>query len=298
MDSSHPQRTSSNQKRKAQDSIMVFSKHAEFMETYHRQNFSMPDSVIFYVAKNPKTSALYLKMIKTCKYFFVKNSIIVIDCLDTHRGKWRINKKPLDLTKYNCKYWITDKIHAPAFEFVNRNIFSSIISKLYRCDVKCLELFFQVVSFNDLSLLIPSAEKIYLRNVSVKKCDSIIPLEDIVAIAVKAKEISVDKPTITPKTMKKLSELPNFKKLDNLTLRNLSEVFDIDEFHGYMKKNFHTKFYLYFDEQISNAFKNRLETIVDEILETKEFNYKPPIISFIALDIQKYGKLYQIFSFH
>uniref|UniRef100_A0A914RAX6 Uncharacterized protein n=1 Tax=Panagrolaimus davidi TaxID=227884 RepID=A0A914RAX6_9BILA len=268
--------TSSNQKRKAQDSVMVTCKRTKFMATYRQQNFSMPDSVIFYIAKNPKTAALYLKMVKTCKYFFVKNQIIVIDRLHTFRGKWMVKEKSLDLTKYNCKYWITDQIYASC-----KNILLPFFPKLYQCDAKNLLLHSQVVSFIDLSLLISSAEKIYLYDVVVRHTDSSdVPLEDIVAIAVKAKEISVTKPTITSKTMKELLQIPHFAILDHFSLCNLSEVFDIDGFYVYMKKNQHTKFYISFDPQISDAFKNRLETIVDEILETKQFSYKPPCLNF------------------
>uniref|UniRef100_A0A914QUP1 Uncharacterized protein n=1 Tax=Panagrolaimus davidi TaxID=227884 RepID=A0A914QUP1_9BILA len=274
--------------------MMVTCKRAKFMEIYYRQNFSMPDSVIFYIAKNPKNAELYLKMVKTCKYFFIKNEIIVVNRLDDFLGKWRVNEKPHDFTKYNCKYWITNEITVSA-----RGLgFSPIIPKLYRCDVKRLRLSFQVVSFTDLSILISSAEKICLNNVVVKKCDSDIPLEDIVAIAVNAKYVDVREPTITPKTMIELTKLSHFLKLDAFTLYDLSEVLDIDAFYSYMKKNTHTKFFLDFDEQISDAFKNRLKTIVDEILESKQFNYKPPFISFIGLDMQKYRKLRQIYYSH
>uniref|UniRef100_A0A914QET2 Uncharacterized protein n=1 Tax=Panagrolaimus davidi TaxID=227884 RepID=A0A914QET2_9BILA len=219
-------------------------------------------------------------MVKICKYFFIKNPILVIDCLDTFYGKWEVNEKPLDLTKYNCKYWITDEIDASAYEFVDKNIFSPIIPKFYQCDIKRLFLYDQVVSFNDLSLLISSAQIIHLNNVIVKKGDSDIPLEDIIAIAVNAKSVEVYRPTISPKTMKELLRIPHFATLDNFTLNYVSEVFDIDAFYVYMKKNQHTKFYLKFDSQISDAYKNRLKTIIDEILETEELDYKPPFIMF------------------
>uniref|UniRef100_A0A914R1I3 Uncharacterized protein n=1 Tax=Panagrolaimus davidi TaxID=227884 RepID=A0A914R1I3_9BILA len=300
MDSSHLQRiTSSNRKRKAEDTVMVISKRTKFNTTYRRQNFSVPDSVIFYVAKNPKTAELYLKMVKTCKYFFVKNPIIIVPNLYASGGKWSSDHLPLNLTKYNCKYWITNRIYASNRGLVNRNIFSPVIPKLYRCDVKHLSLFHQIIYFDDLSLLISSAERIRFFDVVVKHADSSdVPLEDIVAVATKAKEISADKPTITPKTMKELTKLPNFTKLDYFALHDPSEVFNIDEFYGYMKKNFHTQFLLSYDEQISDAFKNRLETIIDEILETQQFSYKPPVIRFSGLDIQKYRKLYRIHFSH
>uniref|UniRef100_A0A914QCR8 Uncharacterized protein n=1 Tax=Panagrolaimus davidi TaxID=227884 RepID=A0A914QCR8_9BILA len=300
MDLTHPQRvTSSNKKHKVGNSMMVTCKRAKFMETYQRQNFSMPDSVIFYVAKNPKTAELYLKMVKTCKYFFVKNPIIVIHRLRAFCGKWEVNEKPLDLIKYNCKYWITDEIRASALDIVNRNIFSQVVPKLYRCDAKSLYLWSQVVSFNDLSLIISSAEEIYLENVIVKNADtSYVPLEVIVAIAIKAKEISVEEPKITPKTMKELTKLPNFSKFEYFSLSNLSEVFDIDVFYSYMKENSHTEFFLTFDEQISEGYMNRIETIIDEILETKQFNYKPPFLDSAGLDLQKYRTLRHIFYSH
>uniref|UniRef100_A0A914P8Z5 Uncharacterized protein n=1 Tax=Panagrolaimus davidi TaxID=227884 RepID=A0A914P8Z5_9BILA len=292
MDSSNP---ACNRKRKAEDSKMVISKRALFYSKYYQQNFSMPDSVVFYVAKNPKTAKLYLKMVKTCKYFFVKNPIVIIPNLHADDGKWHNGHVPLNLTKYNCKCWIIDNIYASARGFVCKNIFSPIIPKFYQCDVKRLHLHSQVVSFNDLSLLILSAERIKFINVVVKHADnSDVPLEDIVAIAIKAYKISATKPTITSETMKELTKLPNLLKLDYFSLYRLSEVFDVDEFYDYMKKNKHTNFYISFDPQISDAFKNQLETIVDEILETKQFNYKPPIIDFYGLDIQKYEKLYRI----
>uniref|UniRef100_A0A914QK35 Uncharacterized protein n=1 Tax=Panagrolaimus davidi TaxID=227884 RepID=A0A914QK35_9BILA len=300
MDSSNPAcDTYLNQKRKDQDSMMVPCKRTKFMATYHRQNFSIPDSVIFYVAKNPKTAELYLKMVKSCKYFFVKNPIIIIKNLHADGGEWRSDNLPLNLTKYDCKYWITDEIKASARGLVNQNIFSSIMPKLYQCDVKYISVSDQIISFNDLSLIISSAELISFNNVIVKHADSSdVPLEDVVAIAIKACKIWVDKPTITPKTMKELTKLSHFLKLDGFVLYCLTEVFDIDEFYGYMKKNQHTKLFLTFDEQISDAFKNRLKTIVDEILGTKEFDYKPPVINFTGIDSQKFNKLYQIYESH
>uniref|UniRef100_A0A914QYS8 Uncharacterized protein n=1 Tax=Panagrolaimus davidi TaxID=227884 RepID=A0A914QYS8_9BILA len=299
MDSSVCQRIISYPKREAQDSMVVSCTRAKFMATFYQQDFSLPDSLIFYIATNPKTAELYLKMIKTCKYFFVKNPIIIIDCLDTFGGKWRVNEKPLDLTKYNCKYWITDVISVSASVFVDKNILSTIIPKLYQCDVKCLSISHQIISFNDLSFIISSAEEIYFNNVIVKKCNSVIPLEGIIEIAVCAKSVNIFKPTITTKTMKELTKLSHFLKLYDFTLHDLSEVFDLDAFYSYMKKNQDTQFFLtFFDEQISEGYMNRLETIVDEILETKQFNYEPPVINFTGLDIQKYKKLYRIYLFH
>uniref|UniRef100_A0A914PBQ5 Uncharacterized protein n=1 Tax=Panagrolaimus davidi TaxID=227884 RepID=A0A914PBQ5_9BILA len=75
--------------------IVRNSKRAKFMATYRHQNFSMPDSFVFYIAKNPKTWKLYQKMVKTCKYFFVKNPILVIDKhLNYYDSQWTIEETP------------------------------------------------------------------------------------------------------------------------------------------------------------------------------------------------------------
>uniref|UniRef100_A0A914PA37 Uncharacterized protein n=1 Tax=Panagrolaimus davidi TaxID=227884 RepID=A0A914PA37_9BILA len=171
---------------------------------------------------------------------------------------------------------------------------------LNRCDVKRLFLSYQIISIDNLSLIISSSEWIDFIDVVVRHADSSnVPLEDIVAIAVNAKSIDDTGPTITANTMKKLTKLSHFFKLDDFTLYNVSEVFDIDAFYSYMKKNqWCTKCILEFDEQISDAFKNKLKTIVDEILETQQFNYKPPVINFIGLDSQKYENLRQIYFSH
>uniref|UniRef100_A0A914QV82 Uncharacterized protein n=1 Tax=Panagrolaimus davidi TaxID=227884 RepID=A0A914QV82_9BILA len=174
------------------------SKHAQFYSTYFRQNFSLPNNIIYYISKNPKSAKLYQKMIQTCKYFFIKNPIIVIDSrLAFCENQWLIKRKPYDISNVTCKFWITDDLSIASNslkinEDMNKNVVSSIIPKVYKCASKYLTLFNQNIFFHDLYFLIKSAEEIYFSDVCVKNDDgSNVAIEKIIEIAVKAKSFTL-----------------------------------------------------------------------------------------------------------
>uniref|UniRef100_A0A914P6M7 Uncharacterized protein n=1 Tax=Panagrolaimus davidi TaxID=227884 RepID=A0A914P6M7_9BILA len=256
MDLSKPLTSRSIHKRKAQDDRVILSKHDKFYATVQRQNFSMPDSVTFYMAKNPKTAELYQKVIQTCKYFFAKNSILVISSLLSY-GK-------------NGAY------------------------VLFRLDAKVLSISRHDVDYYDLLHLLPSAEKIFMMNVTVKyENGSIVALEEFVSMAVKAKIIRLNSThlSITSETMKYLLQIPHFGTLCLFLISNIPESFDLDTFYAHMKKNKLTKFRLVFNHPISDAYKTRLEAIFNEIYETEIHDYRPALIKYPRGDDVKYNRL-------
>uniref|UniRef100_A0A914QTX1 Uncharacterized protein n=1 Tax=Panagrolaimus davidi TaxID=227884 RepID=A0A914QTX1_9BILA len=179
---------------------------------------------------------------------------------------------------------------------MNKNVVSSIIPKVYKCASKYLTLFNQNIFFHDLSLLFQSAEEIYFSDVCVKNDDgSNVAVEKIIEIAVKAKSFTFHGGYMASKTMKELLKIPNFLKLDEFCMFSIPEDFDIETFYNYMKINKTTEFRLYFPNQISEAYKNRLEEIVDEIITTKKFDYKPPLFGFHGLDNEKYETLEKLY---
>uniref|UniRef100_A0A914QT93 Uncharacterized protein n=1 Tax=Panagrolaimus davidi TaxID=227884 RepID=A0A914QT93_9BILA len=257
------------------------SRRAQFFAKYFRQNFSLPDSILHHIAKNPKTWKLYQKMIRTCKYFFVKNPILVIRCLSHNKGdEWSADQLLIDLNKLKCKFWVTEEISVfPVVEDYNQNVLSSIIPKLYKCDVIFLNLTGQTISYCDLSFVISDAEKINFEDVTLKdENGEILPLEKLIEASIKAQRIRIIRPTMTSKTFNELTKIPHFANLDSLTLYDLHEDFDIEAFYVYMKKNRRTKFELCFDKSISDGYKARVEEIIDEIKSTKVFDYLPPLV--------------------
>uniref|UniRef100_A0A914QRG7 Uncharacterized protein n=1 Tax=Panagrolaimus davidi TaxID=227884 RepID=A0A914QRG7_9BILA len=294
----NPQSNGKNNGAEVGGMIVHNSKRAKFMETYRHQNFSMPDSLVFYIAKNSKSWKLYQKMVKTCKYFFIKNPILVIDKQLNHFGsEWTIEETPYNMNQTTSKHWYDSAI-SPVYstETKDHNILASIIPKLYRCDVWILQLLKQVISYHDLPLLISSAEMIYFVQVVVKHEDgSNVEVQKIVEIASNATIIDISHPTITSKTMVELLKIPNFSTLREFTLRNVPEVFDMEAFYVHMKKNKATDFYFLFDESISDEYVKRLLEIADEIIATKEFDYKPAFFGFRGLDDERHLKLRDIF---
>uniref|UniRef100_A0A914P5U0 Uncharacterized protein n=1 Tax=Panagrolaimus davidi TaxID=227884 RepID=A0A914P5U0_9BILA len=207
-------------------------------------------------------------MIQTCKYFFIKNPIIVSPNFpySLDHDKWCIGKTRFDLSQLICKYWITENFN-----------FTSILPKLYKCDAKEVTLKNIVVFFDDLSMFTKTAEDITFQRVTVKYSDdSIVPFEKIFETFINAKNFTFASNStlsnITSKTFNELLKIPHFLHLQSLYLNNIPEVFDIESFYVYMKKNKTTKLYLVFDKSISSPYKNRLKEIIDEILSKKIFS--------------------------
>uniref|UniRef100_A0A914PK85 Uncharacterized protein n=1 Tax=Panagrolaimus davidi TaxID=227884 RepID=A0A914PK85_9BILA len=185
----------SNRKRKSQDSNVVRSKRGrkqekchKFYSTYKRQDFSMPDSVIFHMTKNPNNAKMYQKMIQTCKHFFIKNPILVIPSIVYTYRKWCDSRNDFRLPNATSKFWITDQFYCSPTKATFKNPISSLIPKLFRFNAKILSVANQAIYYHDLRL--PSAEDIRMHSVSIKHENGLsVALENVVEIAVKAKEI-------------------------------------------------------------------------------------------------------------
>uniref|UniRef100_A0AC35FD13 Uncharacterized protein n=1 Tax=Panagrolaimus sp. PS1159 TaxID=55785 RepID=A0AC35FD13_9BILA len=170
-------------------------KRLHFDGQFCRQNWSLSYLVIDYITNTQTSAKAWTKLIQSCKNFFAKNQIFVIEklCL-TFDSKLKLSmnefEKSFDFAKVPCKFWITDIFHFP---FVTtQNKISSIIPKNYRCDVKVLRLFHQTISFDAFLFLSSNVEIIKLDFVTVKNENgSIVPFEKLVEILPKIKEIKL-----------------------------------------------------------------------------------------------------------
>uniref|UniRef100_A0AC35EWV9 Uncharacterized protein n=1 Tax=Panagrolaimus sp. PS1159 TaxID=55785 RepID=A0AC35EWV9_9BILA len=290
---------SPNRKRKAKDdTTMVESKRSKFLSTYiSRQTFALPDSMMFYIKKN-RSASLYKKLIKSCKYFFIKQPLLIVNSLFYYYTEWLVENKTFDLSKCTLKLWILDELDvSPDCRNAGHDELAvSVMSKLHRCDAKELSLSFQVISFNDLSSLISSAEFVSLQNVTVINGDgTTTAIEKIVEIAAKATSFFFKctpvLDTITSKTFDQIVNLPNFPQVTQFSLENIPEVFDLEAFYVFMKKNKTTKFHLKFADSCSEAYKNRIEAIIDEYLGTFPLDYEPVVLHFPQLNWIKRSRL-------
>uniref|UniRef100_A0A914PUS2 Uncharacterized protein n=1 Tax=Panagrolaimus davidi TaxID=227884 RepID=A0A914PUS2_9BILA len=283
---------------------MPSSKELFFKGPYLRQNWSLPDSIIYSITKNPSNSKAWQKLIQSCKYFFFKNPNFVIRKLSFHcNGKWEISLNKVKIqfsgfTNISCKFWLTYKFDICSCNSTPETV-SSLISRLYRCDVKKLILDEQNISFNEFLFLTSNVENIKLRHVIVKNEEgSIVPLEKLVKVLPKIKEFefydNFNSSCISKNTVKKLLEISHFSKINEFALFNIPESIDIKEFWNYIKKNKFTKFTFYFQETISEGYKNR----VDEIIEAESHDYKIPKINFKTISGEKWEKMVSLLDKH
>uniref|UniRef100_A0AC34GU04 Uncharacterized protein n=1 Tax=Panagrolaimus sp. ES5 TaxID=591445 RepID=A0AC34GU04_9BILA len=257
-----------------------------FLSTYRRrQEWSFPESIIYYMAMNPTN---------------LKNPILIADRFAYDRvDKKCFVYKGHDSTKFSSvssKFWITKKFSNFVRES-NPKMVASILPKFYRVDVKKVRLSCQNISLDDFVFLCLNVKRLDFNHTTVMNADgSIVSFEKLLALLPKLTYIEfLNKPassSITSKTAKELAEILQFSKVQYFELCNLSEVFDIEFFLNYMKKSTGIRFLVYFCPPLSEAFKNRLEEMIDEIIESKTCGID---LDFHELDEEKHDKIESLY---
>ena len=99
------------------------------------QQFTYSYSMMSYFLTQRISSLAHSKLSKTCKYFFEKNPVIVVDTVDFQSSNILITKKGWDCYKsltntfedLKCQLWITSTLH-----FSDKDVWASILPKIYR----------------------------------------------------------------------------------------------------------------------------------------------------------------------
>uniref|UniRef100_A0AC34FBM1 Uncharacterized protein n=1 Tax=Panagrolaimus sp. ES5 TaxID=591445 RepID=A0AC34FBM1_9BILA len=315
--------SSSSSESNAEESLMFPSK-TQFLQTYRHQSFSLPESIMHYMAMNPPSAEIYEKLVKSCKYFFVKNPILILSDLHFKFNEWgtlfkcfegpyRYKWTKVDVASH--KFWITQSLYVdpryPNFDSDGKpvgdsnnkyRLIATVIPRIYQCNAKKLTMFNQVMFYNELLVLAPSVEYIDFSDVFCvyENDDGLVSFEKLFVLFPKVKSIRMNvipgTSLITSTTFKALLEMPHFLNLDFLELRGVPESFDIESFYIYMKTNKHAKIYLCFSDTLSDGYKARLEAIVDEILEAKNRDYKTPLLYFPGIEDGKRKKLRKMYN--
>ena len=129
-------------------------RNCDFKKLFH-QRFSLPSWIIYYMAKNPTTPDVYEKLVRSCKYWYPKNPVIVVDSIIFREDGFSIEKSEegirfgfLSLTQISCKFWIhsltvftlikwrTEFLRDKIFRIKNLNVYSAgvVLEQILRPD--------------------------------------------------------------------------------------------------------------------------------------------------------------------
>uniref|UniRef100_A0A914PG11 LRR containing protein n=1 Tax=Panagrolaimus davidi TaxID=227884 RepID=A0A914PG11_9BILA len=217
-----------------------------------KQNWPFKESLIYYISTNPSSAKFYQKTIQSCKYFFEKNSVLVVSklkaCKDNanslicsytideckkNKGKCCVK---IDTAKVSSKIWITDKL---SVKYGSKNFTSVLCSKLYRCEIDRLEICDKLIMFDDLQLLTSSVKDITLWDNKITfndgkpvMLDKIIESSPIVTEFVY--KFGNDDSTVNA-SLKNIMKLENLGKIEYFGLDNLPESLSIEDISAVFK---------------------------------------------------------------
>uniref|UniRef100_A0A914PB93 DUF38 domain-containing protein n=1 Tax=Panagrolaimus davidi TaxID=227884 RepID=A0A914PB93_9BILA len=253
-------------------SAVIPAKRLCFIAPNRRYDFDFPDSVIYYIAKNPTSAKLYKKSVEACRYFFWKNPILFVDFLvyknNEMKADFSESEHDICLKNVPYKFWVNLTLQN---QELTTDEFLFVTAKTRR------------VCFIDLTVVNRDGKEI-----AFEKLVELIP--EVYSMEYYFK--NNDK-TITAKSVKELLKLPQLQNFIEFRLFYVPEALDIQIFFAHIKKS-RGMFQFEFAGALSVAYQSRLETIIDEIIETQTFDYIPPFIYYPEMGDEKSHELYEV----
>uniref|UniRef100_A0A914P6L9 Uncharacterized protein n=1 Tax=Panagrolaimus davidi TaxID=227884 RepID=A0A914P6L9_9BILA len=292
-ESEDPATSPSNLKRKrsasGDASDVIPAKRLRFIAPNHRYDFDFPDSVIYYVAKNPTSAKLYKKLTEACRYFFWKNPILLIDYLfyknNEMKADFSESEYEICLKNVPYKFWVSGYclIGSDVNSVYEKELVSSFLPRIYRCQIEQLTLRNQKLTIDEFLFLAAKTGRVCFTDLTVVNRDGKeIAFEKLVELIPEARSLDHyfkdnDK-TVTAKTVEELLKLPSLQNFNVFRLFNVPEAFDVETFFAHIKAK----------------IQGRLEAIVDELIEAETFDYIPPFISYPEMDDEKCLELSEV----
>uniref|UniRef100_A0AC34GTZ7 F-box domain-containing protein n=1 Tax=Panagrolaimus sp. ES5 TaxID=591445 RepID=A0AC34GTZ7_9BILA len=231
-----------------------------------RQLFDLPYSIMKNVIKNAN-GAVWKKLIQTCKYFYAKKDLYPVE-------------------KFMA-YVETHKLPA-----------SAVIPKIYKFDLRVLQLCYQNLTLEEYQILTVSGtvENLNLKDVIITQSHGFpITLDMLFENLRNLQEFELyfrDIRQLGPDTAQKMTViLPRLQKLRKLKLIGVNQNFDLFSFTDFLMKNETVFIHLIISSVNSDAFV----TMINRIIETPP--KRIPFINYLQFEdypvlCQRYHKLY------
>uniref|UniRef100_A0A914Q7T8 Uncharacterized protein n=1 Tax=Panagrolaimus davidi TaxID=227884 RepID=A0A914Q7T8_9BILA len=268
-----------------------------------QQNWLLPESIIFYAAKNPSSAAVYFKLIQSCKYFFERNPILIVTKFDTcpdnvncyicqNSYKDCIENKrkcciKIDMKKLSSKLWITLDL---CLQYGTQNFTSLLCSKLYHSEIYCLGIRDKIIQFDDFKVLTTSANAVFSWKCSIIYSDGkIVMLDKILKCLPNLGnflfKFGSDISMVNDTTMENIIKLQNLKNLKFFALEEIPEALAVEYLSALLNKLEDTHIFFDFNDNISEEYKNRLDALIDDVIELGVPNR---LIEYDGQDLEKY----------
>uniref|UniRef100_A0AC35GID8 DUF38 domain-containing protein n=1 Tax=Panagrolaimus sp. PS1159 TaxID=55785 RepID=A0AC35GID8_9BILA len=307
-ESEGPATNSSTSKRKhsapSDASDVIPAKRLHFIAPNRRYDFDFPYSVIYYIVMNQTSAKLCKKLIKACRYFFWKNPILFTDDLIYENNEMKADfseyEEEICLKNVPYKFWLTDYwgIGLDDNSSFKKDLVSSFLPRIYRCKLRSLTLQNQKLTTDEFLFLAAKTVKVCFSDLTVVNRDGKeIAFEKLVELIPEVRSFDYyfksDDKTVTAESVKEVLKLPHLQNIAKFRLFNVPEVFDIELFFAHIKKS-KGIFFLDFPAALSVAYRDRLEAIIDELIEVETFDYIPPFIHYPEMDIEKCHELWLV----
>ena len=163
------------------------------------------------------------------------------------KNKWiSRSTKVKKIENLKGKLWIHQFLNA--FDIQYKSKASSLIRRIYRCDLTSLGLGHQTLSFGEFRKFTSSGfiEEYFFYKIIVKNDDgTIVPVEKLIELSPKLQKFDYiniptedGRQTITSETAANLIAIPHFPKLEKFYIYGMLQSFDIEAFFAIPKVRF------------------------------------------------------------
>uniref|UniRef100_A0A914PXU5 Uncharacterized protein n=1 Tax=Panagrolaimus davidi TaxID=227884 RepID=A0A914PXU5_9BILA len=219
-----------------------------------QQNWSLPNSMIYYIAKNPSSSKIYQKLVHTCKFFFEKNPVIIIKNLDAFQDgtKYHISQNrqheckknnyecciKIDLNNFSSKLWITRGLNIHKHI---KNCIATIVQKNFRYEILRLGVADNDIIFNDLKVLVSFAKRVFLWRNSIKYKNGTVVMFDKILELFPTNIVSFwfdfekDVSMVNDSTMENILKLQNLENLECFYLHECPGTLSVEDLSAFIK---------------------------------------------------------------
>uniref|UniRef100_A0AC34FBI5 DUF38 domain-containing protein n=1 Tax=Panagrolaimus sp. ES5 TaxID=591445 RepID=A0AC34FBI5_9BILA len=240
-----------------------------------KQYFSLPYSIMYYMAMNPSTPEVYNKLIQTCKYFFERNPILVVSrrderniCAEIECDRFRGKSCCIEyeINKIKSKFWLTRELRA---EFDSNINFNSLLSKIFRCEIDKLEIWHKNILFDDFKYLASLAKSVDLVDLQMVNSDEkVVMLEKILESIQNIENFECTCSVVTNATVKNILNLKNLANLKSIFLYRIPQVIEVKDLSRFIEEFKHTKIFLHFVDNLIEEYKNQLDALVDIVIKS------------------------------